>query len=211
MVSPYPPSGSAEAAPADDAADQVTPPPELKPPVDVVAPPGMDGDNGALPAAMNADAGLAALPAAALVDSGGSDPAFDGEVDGDDHVEMMEGADDGVVASPAAQAKSLRNAAPPPIPGSHLRTPGPELVARVVPAAPVDEGAPVTGLPILPEAITQRPRRPKRSKPWFEEVFDEDYLRTLPFMGALGWELWERGLTSPLDIDVTPGLVRKRS
>ena len=30
-------------------------------------------------------------------------------------------------------------------------------------------------------------------------------------MGALGWELWERGLTSPLDLDVTPGLVRKRS
>ena len=28
-------------------------------------------------------------------------------------------------------------------------------------------------------------------------------------MGALGWELWERGLTSPLDLDVTPGLVRK--
>jgi N6-L-threonylcarbamoyladenine synthase len=29
-------------------------------------------------------------------------------------------------------------------------------------------------------------------------------------MGALGWELWERGLTSPLDLDVRPGLVRKR-
>lgn len=29
-------------------------------------------------------------------------------------------------------------------------------------------------------------------------------------MGALGWELWERGLTSPLDLDVSPGLVRKR-
>lgn len=29
-------------------------------------------------------------------------------------------------------------------------------------------------------------------------------------MGALGWELWERGLTSPLDLDVKPGLVRKR-
>jgi SAM-dependent methyltransferase len=46
-----------------------------------------------------------------------------------------------------------------------------------------DEG-PSIPLPILPEAITQRPRRPKRSKPWFEEVFDEDYLRTLPFMRA---------------------------
>lgn len=30
-------------------------------------------------------------------------------------------------------------------------------------------------------------------------------------MGALGWELWERGRFSPLDLDVTPGLVRKRS
>ena len=28
-------------------------------------------------------------------------------------------------------------------------------------------------------------------------------------MGALGWELWERGITSPLDLDVKPGLVRK--
>ena len=30
-------------------------------------------------------------------------------------------------------------------------------------------------------------------------------------MGALGWELWERGLTSPLDLDVKPGLVRRRA
>lgn len=29
-------------------------------------------------------------------------------------------------------------------------------------------------------------------------------------MGALGWELWERGRCSPLDLDVSPGLVRKR-
>ncbi len=28
-------------------------------------------------------------------------------------------------------------------------------------------------------------------------------------MGALGWELWERGWISPLDLDVKPGLVRK--
>lgn len=30
-------------------------------------------------------------------------------------------------------------------------------------------------------------------------------------MGALGWELWERGLFASLDADVTPGLVRRRS
>ena len=35
----------------------------------------------------------------------------------------------------------------------------------------------------LPEALSRRPLK-KRLKPWFEEVFDEDYLRTLPFMTA---------------------------
>jgi SAM-dependent methyltransferase len=35
----------------------------------------------------------------------------------------------------------------------------------------------------LPEALATRPLQ-KRSKPWYEEVFDEDYLRTLPFMTA---------------------------
>jgi len=34
----------------------------------------------------------------------------------------------------------------------------------------------------VPEALEERPRRPRRSKPWYEEVFDENYLRTLPFM-----------------------------
>jgi SAM-dependent methyltransferase len=45
--------------------------------------------------------------------------------------------------------------------------------------APVD-----ASLVQLPEALAERPRRPRRSKPWFEEVFDESYLRTLPFMTA---------------------------
>ncbi len=41
----------------------------------------------------------------------------------------------------------------------------------------------LSALPV-PEALSPRPRRPKRSKPWFEEGFDEDYLRTLPFISA---------------------------
>jgi SAM-dependent methyltransferase len=63
---------------------------------------------------------------------------------------------------------------PPPSPAQEAPRPG-----RAPPAAPV--------LPLLPpgaswsEALSQRPRK-KRLKPWFEEVFDEDYLRTLPFM-----------------------------
>jgi SAM-dependent methyltransferase len=78
-------------------------------------------------------------------------------------------------------------AAPPPIPAGSPRrktgemrapeVPAAQVVASIVPAIPA-------GAASLPEALAQRPRRPKRSKPWFEEVFDEDYLRTLPFMSA---------------------------
>jgi SAM-dependent methyltransferase len=191
LVDDYSSPIAAAAAEAAAAADQVTPPPEPNPSVDAIASyPESNGSGPVVPeTSADHDDGLAALPAAALTDAGGSDPATaigaDGEVDGDDHVEMVESADDamsddGVVVSPSAQAKSLRNA-PPPIPGRHLRTPGPELLAR---PGPVDAAASLPALPILPEAIAQRPRRPKRSKPWFEEVFDEDYLRTLPFMRA---------------------------
>jgi SAM-dependent methyltransferase len=65
---------------------------------------------------------------------------------------------------------------PPPPPGQAVAvTPSAGEVARPpVPAALVG----------FPEALAERPRRPKRSKPWFEEVFDESYLRTLPFMTA---------------------------
>jgi SAM-dependent methyltransferase len=158
--------------------------------VEPAAPPHESNGTAAAMAAMAPSEGLADLPAAALTDAASADTATEGaegELDGDEHVEMMESTDDaadgGVVVSPAAQARSLRNAAPPPIPGSHLRTPGPEPIPRVE-AFNANASASAPALPILPEAITQRPRRPKRSKPWFEEVFDEDYLRTLPFMRA---------------------------
>jgi SAM-dependent methyltransferase len=143
---------------------------------------------------MQANVGLATLPAVALSDAEGdvpgeeapgstpSEETLDPEVDGDEHVEMMDGSEEGIDANPTAQAQALRapalKAAPPPIPGRHLRTPGPEVIAPSPPAAAAAAAAP----PMIPEALAQRPRRPKRSKPWFEEVFDEDYLRTLPFL-----------------------------
>lgn len=76
---------------------------------------------------------------------------------------------------------------PPPIPsGTPRRKTGevrpPEVPTSQVMASLMPEAAP--GASPLPEALAQRPRRPKRAKPWFEEVFDEDYLRTLPFMSA---------------------------
>ncbi|HVT07555.1 MAG TPA: methyltransferase domain-containing protein [Polyangia bacterium] len=80
-----------------------------------------------------------------------------------------------------APAVTTRSPTPPPIPGVHLKTPAPE--PRPAPPRVPEVPAPlIPALPILPEALSPRPRRPKRSKPWFEEVFDEDYLRTLPFL-----------------------------
>jgi SAM-dependent methyltransferase len=122
-------------------------------------------------------------PAAALVE---------GEESDDDHLEVVDGSEAGdgtaegdalAASAPDGPSKTLRTRTPPPIPGSYLKTPGPELLRP--PADPEEGAGPLLpGLPILPEALAQRPRRPKRSKPWFEEVFDEDYLRTLPFMRA---------------------------
>ncbi|HTA20306.1 MAG TPA: methyltransferase domain-containing protein, partial [Polyangia bacterium] len=90
------------------------------------------------------------------------------------------------VSSPPAPPPRA-TAAPPPIPAGPARrktgelrapeVPTAQVLASIVPSIP-------SGVAALPEALAQRPRRPKRSKPWFEEVFDEDYLRTLPFMSA---------------------------
>ena len=120
-------------------------------------------------------------------------PVSENDVDlqGADELEVEEGAEASLVSDTAPTPPPTPRLAvtpaptPPPIPGSFLKTPGPEL--KPAPPPPVEEAAHgplLPGLPILPEALSQRPRRPKRSKPWFEEVFDEDYLRTLPFMRA---------------------------
>ncbi|MDB5345989.1 MAG: O-sialoglycoprotein endopeptidase [Schlesneria sp.] len=41
-------------------------------------------------------------------------------------------------------------------------------------------------------------------------ISPREYCTDNAAMGAIGWELWERGLFAPLDADVIPGLVRKQ-
>jgi N6-L-threonylcarbamoyladenine synthase len=41
-------------------------------------------------------------------------------------------------------------------------------------------------------------------------ISPREYCTDNAAMGAIGWELWERGLFAPLDTDVIPGLVRKQ-
>jgi SAM-dependent methyltransferase len=131
----------------------------------------------------------------ARVEDAESAPSEDLDLDGAETLDALPAealADAGPVppiaseASPPSPPPAPR-AAPPPIPAGSPRrktgemrapeVPTAQVVASIVPAIP-------SGGAALPEALAQRPRRPKRSKPWFEEVFDEDYLRTLPFMSA---------------------------
>lgn len=70
-----------------------------------------------------------------------------------------------------AAVESPRPNTPPPLP-RQAKLPEKSPLVAVRPEA------------LVPEALAERPRRPKRSKPWYEEIFDENYLRTLPFMTA---------------------------
>jgi len=94
---------------------------------------------------------------------------------------------------PPVTLPTVRQAAVPPAPLSVPPVPAAAKVAATaspppslakappIPAAALDHAVGADGN--WSEPLKERPRR-KRAKPWFEEVFDEDYLRTLPFMTA---------------------------
>lgn len=111
-----------------------------------------------------------------------------GELAADD-VEIVQGAAAaphmGVTPPPLPPAEAQRpvRMTPPPLPAV-VQT---AALAGGPPPVPVAADPGLSQPPLLPpgaawsEALSQRPKK-KRLKPWFEEVFDEDYLRTLPFM-----------------------------
>jgi SAM-dependent methyltransferase len=139
----------------------------------VVAKPSGD----ASPSAAQAGATTGALPEAPirLVESG---EVKDGEF------EVMESGD--TPTSPLSTAST-----PPPVPAiagvlptTSAQPPQPESSSEAggSDARAGAEDLASEALP-LPEALSRRHLK-KRLKPWFEEVFDENYLRTLPFMTA---------------------------
>lgn len=100
-------------------------------------------------------------------------------------LEMMESAEHLIAAAEQATAAEAHLAStPPPVPvesPGHLADFYPEPLATES-LFQEYETSPPSDSP-LPEALARRSLK-KRSKPWYEEVFDEDYLRTLPFTTA---------------------------
>ena len=84
----------------------------------------------------------------------------------------------GVPPPPPAQAKDREGHPhpPPPPPAAHHKAP---------PAPPPKPAAAASrdSKPAPPPAAKAEPKPdPKKAKPWFVDLFDEDYLRTLPFL-----------------------------
>jgi SAM-dependent methyltransferase len=185
---PTPTPAAVEAREAEVASPPPLPPEALEPVVAISPAPELSGP-GAVPESPMASEGSAASSETAnpiaetpapLAAAAPADEADDGA----DALEVEEASEGDAPAFGAELGQSgtaARGATPPPIPGHQLKAPGPEV--RPPPPPAPDAPAPLLpSLPIMPEALSQRPRRPKRSKPWFEEVFDEDYLRTLPLL-----------------------------
>jgi len=100
-----------------------------------------------------------------------------------DAVEMLESAEH--LTAPNAEPEKPATLAPPPVPAEPPAPAGPPLPPprpSAIAAALFDEyQTPASGGDPIPEALARRSLK-KRAKPWYEEVFDEDFLRTLPFM-----------------------------
>jgi SAM-dependent methyltransferase len=100
-----------------------------------------------------------------------------------DAVEMLESAEHLTVPGAEPEKPVAHTTAPPPVPAETTPTPtSPPPRPSAIAAALFDEyQTPTSGGDPIPEALARRSLK-KRTKPWYEEVFDEDFLRTLPFM-----------------------------
>jgi SAM-dependent methyltransferase len=121
------------------------------------------------------------------------DPGDSGEIIDDELIEEIEEAQR---AAPMESAP--RQSMPPPLdPNRTLDVdpdadvvgassapsapPPPQVAKQRPPPAPSARAAAAAAAAAAADPSQARPRR-RRGKPWFEDIFDEDYLRTLPFL-----------------------------
>jgi SAM-dependent methyltransferase len=101
------------------------------------------------------------------------------------------------VVQPAVERKSGAIEVPhppPPPPGAHhhVTKPPPPTPPKTAPAAtqstapaasPKPDAAAKSRAGVVAAVVTKEPSKPQaRGKPWFVDLFDEDYLRTLPYL-----------------------------
>jgi SAM-dependent methyltransferase len=108
-----------------------------------------------------------------------ADTSDSGEILEDDMIEELD------EPKGAARQDALAPPAPPPAPPKAAAPPA-KAAPRTPPPAPKSaDSAPGTstgtGTGTSPGATTSKGRT-RKGKSWFEEIFDEDYLRTLPFL-----------------------------
>jgi SAM-dependent methyltransferase len=86
-----------------------------------------------------------------------------------------------------ASASAPHSLAPPPMPpmpatASTAHSVGTPTSAHAPPLPPAAAAAAAAAAVAVPGDTPLRPRRKRRAKQWFEEIFDDDYLRTLPYL-----------------------------
>lgn len=106
------------------------------------------------------------------------DPSDSGEILSDDLIEEVDETDVEV-------EQDTRKQQPPPSPTPSVTV----AVPKKPPPAPKGKA---------PEAPMAKPKR-RKGKPWFEEIFDEDYLRTLPFLTPQATQAEAAFVASALD------------
>ncbi len=83
---------------------------------------------------------------------------------------------------PAPPVAPPPTAAPPPAPEAAPVSMPPQIPVDAKGAARPEPASGPPAVPVTPAAAPKKKRPKKFKKPWFEDFFDDDYLRTIPFM-----------------------------
>lgn len=102
------------------------------------------------------------------------DPGDSGEIISDD---LIEEVDEFAAAAETTVEADASDKTPPPVAEVAAPPPAPPAETKKPPPAPKKGNRAAA----VAQAAQAKQRR-RRGKPWFEEIFEEDYLRTLPFL-----------------------------
>jgi SAM-dependent methyltransferase len=120
-----------------------------------------------------------ATSAPSMIDLGATVDLAEGDADVEelDDDEALKAA----TPDPEGAEPSPQPAASPAAPAQAAASAAAQKVAKPPPAPKAAHAAAAAAAAAAADPAQSKPRK-RRGKPWFEEIFDEDYLRTLPFL-----------------------------